>query len=102
MTAIQDLTSNLNNTVTSQIKGGTNRKKTLIVGDSIVKNIEGWRLSKRMKSSVPVKSIPGATTKGMKHHIKESLEGNSPDSIILHVGTNNHKNTESAEDIANE
>ena len=53
-----------------------------------------------MKSSVAVKSIPGATTKGMKHHIKGCLEDNSPDSIILHVGTNNLKNKESVEDIA--
>ena len=71
--------SNLNDTVTLQNKGGTSRKKTLILGDSIVKNIEVWRLNKRMKSSVAVKSIPGATTKGMKHHIKGCLEGNSPD-----------------------
>ena len=32
--------SNLNDTITSQNKGGTNQKKTLTVGDSIVKNIE--------------------------------------------------------------
>ena len=97
-----DKSSNLNDTITSQNKGGTNRKKTLIVGDSIAKNIEGWRLNKRMKSSVAVKSIPGATTKGMKHHIKGCLQDNSPDSIILHVGTNNLKNKESVEDIAND
>ena len=40
---------------TISIGGGTNRKKTLIVGDSIVKNIEGWRLNKIIKSSVAVK-----------------------------------------------
>ena len=97
-----DKSPNLNDTVTSQNKGGTNLKKTLIVGDSIVKNVEGWRLNKRIKFSVAVKSIPGATTKGMKHHIKGCLEGNSPDSIILHVGTNNLKNKESVEDIAND
>ena len=97
-----DESSNLSDTITSQNKGGTNRKKTLIVGDSIIKNIEGWRLNKRMKSSVAVKSIPGATTKGIKHHIKGCLEDNSPDSIILHVGTNNLKNKESVEDIAND
>ena len=85
----------------SRNKGGTNLKKTLIVGDSIVKNIEGWRLNKRIKFFVAVKSIPGATTKGMKHHIKGCLEDNSLDSIILHVGTNNLKNKESVEDIAN-
>ena len=55
-----------------------------------------------MKSSAAVKSIPGATTKVMKHHIKVCLEDNSPDSIILYVGTNNLKNKESAEDIAND
>ena len=36
-----DKSSNLNDTITSQNKGGTNRKKTHIVGDSIGKNIEG-------------------------------------------------------------
>ena len=97
-----DKSSNLNDTVTSQNKGGTNRKKTLIVGDSIIKNIEGWRLNKRMKSSVAVKSIPCATTKGMKNHIKGYLGDNSPDSVILHVGTNNLKNKESVEDIADD
>ena len=55
-----------------------------------------------MKSSVAVKSIPGATTKGTKHHIKGCLEDNSPDSIILHFGTNNVKNKESIQDIAND
>ena len=55
-----------------------------------------------MKPSVAVKSIPDATTKGMKHHIKGCLEDNSPDSVILHVGTNNLKNKESVEDIAND
>ena len=98
----KDKSSNLNDTVKSQNKGGTNRKKTLIVGDLIVKNVKGWRLNKRMKSSVAVKSIPGSTEKGMKHHIKGCLEDNSPYSIILHVGTNNLKNKESAEDIAND
>ena len=47
-----DKSSNLNDTVMSQNKGGTNLKQTLIVGDSIVKNIEGWRLNKRIKFSV--------------------------------------------------
>ena len=91
----------MNDTVTSQNKRGTTRKKTLIVGDLIVKSIEEWRLNKRMKSSVAVKSIPDATTKGLKHHIKGCLEDNSPDSIILHAGINNFKNKETAEDITN-
>ena len=38
----------------------------------------------------------------MKHQVKECLEDNSPDSIILDVVTNNLKNKESVEDIAND
>ena len=78
-----DKSSNLNDIETSQNKRGTNRKKTLTVGDSTVKIIERLRLNKRKKSSVAVKSIPGTTTKGMKHHVKGCLQYNSPDSIIL-------------------
>ena len=37
-----DVSSNLNDIITSQNKGGRNRKNTLIVEDLIVKNIEGW------------------------------------------------------------
>ena len=55
-----------------------------------------------MNSFVAVKSIPGARTKGVKHHIKGCLEDSSPDSVILHVGTNNLKSKESVEDIAND
>ena len=65
-----------------------------------MKNIEGWRLNKRIKSTVRVKSIPGATTTGMKHHVRGYLEKNSPDTAIIHFGTNNLKNNEGAEDIA--
>ena len=54
------------------------KKKTLIIGDSIVKHIDGWRLNKRMRSTVSVRSIPGATTKGMIHHVKGCLVDTSP------------------------
>ena len=50
--------------------------------------------------SVHVKSIPGATTKGTKHHVRGCLDDNSFDTAIIHFGTNNLKNNESAEDIA--
>ena len=55
-----------------------------------------------MKPSVAVKPILGATTKGMKHHVKRCLEDNSPDSIKLLVETNNLTNKEYVEDIAND
>ena len=37
-------------------------KKLLIVGDSIVKNIEPYKMKKSTKYVTTVKSIPGATT----------------------------------------
>ena len=36
----------------------------------------------------------------MKNHVRGCLEDNSPDTVILHFGTNNLKNNESAENIA--
>ena len=36
-------------------------KNTLIVGDSILK-LDGWRLNKRLKSAVSVRSFPGVST----------------------------------------
>ena len=87
---------------TSQNESDTNnRKKTFIIGDSIVKNIEGWRLNKRMKSTAHVKSITGVTTKGMmKYHVRRCLEDSFPYTAILHFRANNLKNNKSAEDYA--
>ena len=72
----------------------------MIVGESIVKHIGGWRLNKRMKSTVSVGSIPGATTKGMIHHVKGCLEDTSPDFIILHHDTNDLNSNSTSEEIA--
>ena len=70
------------------------------MGDSILKHVEGWRLNKRMKSNVLVRSIPGASTNGMIHHVKGCLEDISPDTAILHHGTNDLKSGNTSEKIA--
>ena len=62
-------------------------KKTLIVSDSIINHIAGWRLNKIMKSAVSVRSIPGAIIKDMLHHVKSCLEDTSPDNIMFYHGT---------------
>ena len=64
------------------------KKKMLILGVSIIKKVDGWRLYKRMKSLVAVRSISGASSKGMAHHVKGCIEDDNPDSLILHHGTN--------------
>ena len=75
-------------------------KNTYIVGESILKHVDGWCLNKRMKSNVSVRSIPGASTNGMIHHVKGCLEDISPDTVILHHGTNDLKSGNTSEKIA--
>ena len=72
----------------------------MIAEDSTVKHIDGWRLNKRMRSAISVRSVPGATTKGMIHHVKGCLSNTSPDFIILHRGTNNLNGNSTSEEIA--
>ena len=72
------------------------------MGDSILKQVKGWRLNKSMKSNVLVRSIPGASTNGMKHYIKGCLEDISPDALILYHGANNLKSGKTSEKIAND
>ena len=69
----------------------TKAKVTVILGDSIVKNIQGHKLGKADGHRVVVKLFPGATTEDMRHYIKPTLD-KSPDQILLHVGTNDLKN----------
>ena len=52
-----------------------------------------------MRSTVSVRSIPGATTKGMIHHVIGHLEDTSPDFIILHHGTNYLISNSTSEEI---
>ena len=70
------------------------------MGDSILKHVGGWRLNKRMKSNVSVRSIPGTSTNGMVHHVKECLEDISPDTVMLHHDTNDLKSVNTSEKIA--
>ena len=59
----------------------------MLVGDSIIKQIQGWKLGKKVGHRVVVKSFSGATTSDMKHYLKPTLE-KTPQQILLHVETN--------------
>jgi len=59
----------------------------VLVGDSIIKQVQGWKLGKKVGHRVVVKAFSGATTTDMKHYLKPTLEKN-PQQILLHVGTN--------------
>ena len=72
---------------------------TIIVGDSIVKGLRKDLLSRTAKRRVTVRRFPGATTADMEHYLQPSLATN-PKAIILHVGTNDLKNSFSARNMA--
>ena len=63
-------------------------KRIYILGDSMIKNLRGWEISKKLKNAnVYVKHFAGAKVRCMKDHIKPSLR-EKPNHIVLHVGTN--------------
>lgn len=75
---------------------------TVVVGDSMVKNLQGWRLSTE-ENHVVVKSFAGATTSDMEDYVKPVIR-KEPQKLILHVGTNDLKKLSPnrvAEGIAN-
>ena len=65
------------------------QKSVIILGDSMIKHVNGWEISRKLQRNckVYVKHFSGAKTKCMKDYIKPSQRENS-DHYILHVGTN--------------
>ena len=76
-------------------------KAFLILGDSIVKWVDGWRLRKRIKGTTAARSILGATTTGMIYHTKNCIADCTASIFILHHETNDILTTSSTIEIAN-
>ena len=75
---------------------------TAVVGDSMVKNLQGWRLSTE-ENHVVVKSFAGATSSDMEDYVKPVIRKETH-KLIVHVGTNDLKKlppNRVAEGIAN-
>ena len=66
---------------------------TVIIGDSIIKRVQGQKFGRRV-----VKYFSGASTSDMKHHIKPTLH-KAPQKIVLHIGTNDLRDTAVADNI---
>ena len=62
------------------------KKVTVIAGDSIIKHLQGWRLSDT-NNHVVVKSFSVATIEDMEDYLKPVIR-KEPESIVLHIGTN--------------
>ena len=76
------------------------RDVTVILGDSIIKDVKGWKLTEELKK-VAVKSFLGATTSQIKLHVKSTTE-KTPKNIILHCDTNDKNDDSKAQNIAKE
>ena len=75
-----DISNASNSTKTDENKKDQNRnnevKSVVIIGDSMIKHLNGWDMSKKVHKSeckVYVKSFPGAKTSCIKDYVKSSL-----------------------------
>ena len=72
----------------SPVSDSTSAPNTsVLIGDSMLKHIQGWKLGRQAGHRVVVKSFAGATTSDMSHYVKPTIAKN-PDEILIHVGTN--------------
>ena len=81
-------------------KSDTAEKNVVILGDSIVKHVNGWEIAKKLPNcKVYAKSFSSAKVRCMKDYLKPSLRQN-PDHVVLHVGTNDLDSDKDPELIA--
>ena len=73
-----------------------------ILGDSIVKNVNGYLLTKKLRNKklIKVRSFSGAKVTYMYDHIKPTIREFNPSHIILHVGTSELKSSKTASQIS--
>ena len=78
------------------------RNTVFILGDSIVKNVNGYLLTKKLrhKKLIKVRSFSGAKVSCMYDHVKPTIREFNPNHIILHVGTNELKSSKTASQIS--
>ena len=73
------------------------KKNILIAGDSLLRDIKGWMMSRQ--SSVKVHSFRGEDTRDMHFHI-QPLINKKPDKTILYISTNDLNSGLTPEEIS--
>ena len=93
--------SNTNPQQRKMNKEGKIKSRIILAGDSMIKNIKGWSLKKRMNQNedVFVHSFPGATVTDMHSYCKPLID-KKPNTIVLHCGTNNLRSNKSDIEIS--
>ena len=97
----QDAQAEQQNQPSTETKGNsgvgrsTQRKQSevFLVGDSILKNLQGRKMSSTAK--VKISSFSECSTQDMRGHIRPILWKN-PDEIVIHVSTNSLRSSTSA------
>ena len=87
--------------ITAEPKPSGNKPLIIIARDSLLKNINGWLMSRSKR--VKVHCFPGATVSDMEDYLKPLIK-KRPARIILHCGTNDLNTSQPAqvaEDIRN-
>ena len=93
--------SEVNSSIKSRDINSKSKKSIVILGDSMLKHLNGSEMSKKVKSDckIFVKHFSGATTNCMEDYLKPSLR-KDPNHIIFHVGTNDLILDMTSQDIA--
>ena len=66
------------------------KRKVFVLGDNIVKHIQGWDITKKLenKHNVYIRQFAGSKVICMNGYVKPCIRENKPDHTIFHVGTN--------------
>ena len=97
----EQVTNRPQNTKPRESNAKVHRKTTVILGDSMVKHIEGWKMRKALRNgeNIVVHSFRGATTDDMKSYILPTKRRN-PGHVVIHVGTNDLESDKTPKEIA--
>ena len=79
------------------------KEKVFILGDSMVKNVNGFLLTRNLnhKCLVKIWSFPGPKVRCLHDYAKSIMRNFNPNQIILHVGTNDLNSEKTSSQIAN-
>ena len=77
-------------------------KSVFVLGDSMVKHVQGWDITKRTdnKRKIYVRQFSGSKVDFMKDYMKPCIRESNPDHLIFYIGTNDVPSNKKAKSIA--